>query len=158
MVFLTCDVSTVDLWRDVNKSYWHFDIIFVDCSCTCQFVQMRSSLVNNNHEYRYLTTQYSWLSVQEFRINNDHSKIYISSYLSLNMNVLCQGLRHLIWLQSCLYFSCGIKRTYYKGKYIFQHVLLHVKHCIFTSLGVYISLILIKAIQVHLYFPGIYMG
>ena len=38
-------------------------ITFVDCSCTRKLAQRRSSLVNNNREYRFLTTRYSRLSV-----------------------------------------------------------------------------------------------
>ena len=65
--FLTqhCDVTTVDLWRHENVGYWHCDAIFVDCSCTRKLAQRRSSLVNNNHEYRILTIRYSRLSVEE---------------------------------------------------------------------------------------------
>ena len=40
------------------------DVIFVDCSCTRKLAQRRSSLVNNNREYRFLTTRYSRLSVR----------------------------------------------------------------------------------------------
>ena len=54
------DVTTVD---HANAGYWHCDIIFVDCSCTCKLVQRRSSLVNNNREYQFLITRYSRLSV-----------------------------------------------------------------------------------------------
>ena len=59
--FLTChcDITTVDLWRHTNKKYWHCEVIFIDCSCTRKLAQRRSSLVNNNREYRFLTTQYS---------------------------------------------------------------------------------------------------
>ena len=56
-------VTTVDLWRHANVGHWHFDVIFVDCPCTRKLAQMRSSLVNNHREYRYLTTQYSRFSV-----------------------------------------------------------------------------------------------
>ena len=63
--FLTwhCDVITVDLWRHANVRHWHCDVIFIDCSCTRKLAQRRSSLVNNNREYRFLTTRYSRLSV-----------------------------------------------------------------------------------------------
>ena len=63
--FLTkhCDVITVDLWCHANARHWHCDVIFVNCSCTRKLVQRRSSLVNNNREYRFLTTRYSRLSV-----------------------------------------------------------------------------------------------
>ena len=63
--FLTwhCDVITVDLWRHANVRHWHCDVIFIDCSSTRKLVQRRSSLVNNNREYRFLTTRYSRLSV-----------------------------------------------------------------------------------------------
>ena len=57
--------------------YRHCDVIFVDCSCTCKFAQRRSSLVNNNHEYRFLTTRYSRLSVKE----GAHYLILITEYL-----------------------------------------------------------------------------
>ena len=64
-LFLTwhCDVITVDLWRHANARHWHCDVIFIDCSCTRKLAQRRSSLVNNNREYRFLTTRYSRLSV-----------------------------------------------------------------------------------------------
>ena len=63
--FLTqhCDVTTIDLWRHANAKYWYCDVIFVYCHCTCKLAQRRSSLVNNSHEYRYLATRYSRLSV-----------------------------------------------------------------------------------------------
>ena len=63
--FLTehCDVTTIDLWRHANAKYWYCDVIFVYCHCTRKLAQRRSSLVNNSHEYRYLATRYSWLSV-----------------------------------------------------------------------------------------------
>ena len=63
--FLTyyCDVTTVDLWRHANISYWQCYVIFVDCSCTRKLAQKRSSLVNNSREYRFLATRYSRLSV-----------------------------------------------------------------------------------------------
>ena len=65
--FLTyyCDVTTVDLWRHANLSYWHYYVIFVDCSCTRKLAQKRFSLVNNSREYRFLVTRYSRLSVLE---------------------------------------------------------------------------------------------
>ena len=40
-----CDVTTVYLWRQVNASHWHYDVIFVDNSCTCKLVQRRSSRI-----------------------------------------------------------------------------------------------------------------
>ena len=58
-----CDVITVDLWRHPNARHWHCDVIFVDCYCTRKLAQRRSSLVNINREYRFLTTRYSRLSV-----------------------------------------------------------------------------------------------
>ena len=63
--FLTshCGVTRVDLWRHANAGYLHCDVIFVDCSCTRKLAQMRSSLVNNNREYRFLITRYSRPSV-----------------------------------------------------------------------------------------------
>ena len=63
--FLTwhCDVITVDLWRHASARHWHCDVIFIDCSSTRKLAQRRSSLVNNNREYRFLTTRYSRLSV-----------------------------------------------------------------------------------------------
>ena len=63
--FLTeyCDVITIDLWRHANAKYRYCDNIFVDCHCTRKLAQRRSSLVNNNREYRYLATRYSRLSV-----------------------------------------------------------------------------------------------
>ena len=51
------------LWCHTNVRYWHCDVTFVDCSCTRKLTQRRSSLVNNNREYRFLTTRYSRLSV-----------------------------------------------------------------------------------------------
>ena len=65
--FLTqhCDVITVDLWRHANVRHWHCDVIFVDCSCTRKLAQRRSSLVNNNREYWFLTIRYSRLSMWE---------------------------------------------------------------------------------------------
>ena len=51
------------LWCHTNVLYWHRDVTFVDCSCTRKLTQRRSSLVNNNREYRFLTTRYSRLSV-----------------------------------------------------------------------------------------------
>ena len=64
-VFFTwhCDVITVDLWRHANARHWHCDVIFLNCSSTCKLAQRRSSLVNNNREYRFLTIRYSRLSV-----------------------------------------------------------------------------------------------
>ena len=64
--FLTwhCDVITVDLWRHANARHWHCDVIsLIDCSSTRKLAQRRSSLVNNNREYRFLSTRYSRLSV-----------------------------------------------------------------------------------------------
>ena len=54
--FLTehCDVTTIDLWRHANAKYWYCDVIIVYCHCTRKLAQRRSSLVNNNREYRYL--------------------------------------------------------------------------------------------------------
>ena len=42
-----------DLWRHAIGRYLHCDLIFVDCFCTRKLAQKRSSLVNNNHEYRF---------------------------------------------------------------------------------------------------------
>ena len=39
-----------NLWRQAKARYWHCDVIFVDCSCTRKLAQLRSSLMNNNHE------------------------------------------------------------------------------------------------------------
>ena len=63
--FLTshCDVTRVDVWRHANAGYQHCDVIFVDCSSTRKLAQRRSSLVNNNREYRFLITRYSRPSV-----------------------------------------------------------------------------------------------
>ena len=63
--FLTshCDVTRVDLWRHAKARYYHCDVVFVDCSCTRKLAQRRSSLVNNNREYRFLITRYSRHSV-----------------------------------------------------------------------------------------------
>ena len=63
--FLTehCDVTTIDLWHHANAKYWYCDVIFVYCHCTRKLAQMRSSLLNNSREYRYLATRYSRLSV-----------------------------------------------------------------------------------------------
>ena len=54
--FLTrhCHVTIVDLWRHANIGYWHCDVLFVDC--TSKLAQMWSSLVSNNREYRFRTT------------------------------------------------------------------------------------------------------
>ena len=38
-------------------------VIFVDCSCTRKLAQRRSSLMNNNREYRFLIIRYSRPSV-----------------------------------------------------------------------------------------------
>ena len=54
--------------RHANARHWHCDVIFGDCSCACKLAQMRSSLVNNNREYRFLTARYSRLSVYEILI------------------------------------------------------------------------------------------
>ena len=62
-LILHCDATTVDLWRHANARYQHCDVIFVDCSCTRKLAQRRSSLVNNNREYRFLITRYSRPSV-----------------------------------------------------------------------------------------------
>ena len=40
----------------MNVGHWHCDVIFVNCSCTRKLPQRPSSLVNNGHEYRCLTT------------------------------------------------------------------------------------------------------
>ena len=45
----SCERGVLDLWRH--------------SSCTRKLAQRRSSLVNNNREYRFLTTRYSRLSV-----------------------------------------------------------------------------------------------
>ena len=50
-------------FRHKNVANWHGDVIFVDCSHTCKLTQRRSSLVNNNREYRFLATWYSRLNV-----------------------------------------------------------------------------------------------
>ena len=42
--------------------------LFADCCCTHKLAQKRSSLVNNSHEYRFLATRYSRLSMQEIPI------------------------------------------------------------------------------------------
>ena len=55
--------SDLALWRYANVGYWHCDVIFIDCYCARKLAQRRSSLVNNNREYRFLTTWYSRLSV-----------------------------------------------------------------------------------------------
>ena len=59
--------SDSDLWRTqschANVGYWYRDVIFVDCFCTRKLAHKRFSHVNNNREYRFLTTQYSRLSV-----------------------------------------------------------------------------------------------
>ena len=55
-----------DLWRHVKVGYWHCDVIYADFSCTRKLAQRWSSLVNNNREYRFLTTRFSRLSVQEY--------------------------------------------------------------------------------------------
>ena len=59
--FLTehCDVTTVDLYA----RYSHCDVKLVDCSCTRNLTQRRSSLMNNNREYRFPATRYSRLSM-----------------------------------------------------------------------------------------------
>ena len=56
LYFLTqhCDVTRVDMWRHANVGFWHCDAIFVDYSCTPKLAQRRSSLVNNNREYRFV--------------------------------------------------------------------------------------------------------
>ena len=57
-------VTSPQLICDVPRTwYGHCHVTFVDCSCSTKFAQMRSSLVNNNREYRFLTTRYSRLSV-----------------------------------------------------------------------------------------------
>ena len=60
---LFCDVTTIDLWRHANARYWYCDVIFVDCHCTGNLAQSRSSLMNNSREYRYPVMRYSRLSV-----------------------------------------------------------------------------------------------
>ena len=42
-----------NLWRHANAMYWHRGVIFVDRSCTQKLTQRRSSIVNNNREYRF---------------------------------------------------------------------------------------------------------
>ena len=42
------------MWRHAKARYWYRDVIFVDCSCTLKLAQKRSSLMNNNREYRFL--------------------------------------------------------------------------------------------------------
>ena len=63
--WLNIDVHTVDMWRQVNAEHWYCGVIFVDCSWACKLAQRRSSLVNSNREYRFLSTRYSRLSVWE---------------------------------------------------------------------------------------------
>ena len=63
-------VSDLALWRHHSGSVtsrereilalWHH---ICHCSCTCKLAQRRSSLVNNNREYRFLITWYSRPSV-----------------------------------------------------------------------------------------------
>ena len=53
--------SLVVLWRHTNAGYWQCDVTFFDCFCTRKLAQKRSPLVNNNREYRILTTRYSRL-------------------------------------------------------------------------------------------------
>ena len=65
-----CDVTTVDLWRQVDATSWHCDVIFFDCSCMRKLAQRQTSLVNNNHEYRFITTRYSQLIVWEILLHN----------------------------------------------------------------------------------------
>ena len=53
------------IWYVASRERWAlaFDVIFVDFSCTRNLVQKRSSQMNTNREYRFLTTRYPWLSV-----------------------------------------------------------------------------------------------
>ena len=46
---LICDVKWTQSTGTVTS--------YFDCSCTCKLSQRRSSLVNNNREYRFLTTR-----------------------------------------------------------------------------------------------------
>ena len=71
-----CDVTTVDLQCRANARYWDRDIIFVDYSYTQKLAQRRSSLVNTNREYRFLTSRYSLLTVQEDNITNKAIFVY----------------------------------------------------------------------------------
>ena len=57
------DVTTVDLWHHTNTTWWHCDVTFIVRSCTHKLAKSLSLLVNNNHEYRFPTTYYSWFSV-----------------------------------------------------------------------------------------------
>ena len=50
-------------WRHTNVGYWHCAIIFIDGSFMCKLVQRRSSQVNNNRAYQFLTTRYSRLTM-----------------------------------------------------------------------------------------------
>ena len=64
--------SDFALWRHQSWSftsrecgYWHYDVIFIDDSCTRKLARRRSLLWNKNREYRFFTTRYSRLSVHE---------------------------------------------------------------------------------------------
>ena len=66
------------LWRHRTWSVmscehgpWHCDVTFVDCSCTRELAQRQSSLVNNIREYRFFTTQKSWLNMLEINSPNN---------------------------------------------------------------------------------------
>ena len=67
---LDCDVTTVDLWLHASVGYWHCDVISIECSCMCKLVQRRSSLVNNNHEYWFLTTGIHGLACKKSTLCN----------------------------------------------------------------------------------------
>ena len=56
---LICDVT----WTRGTGIVMSYSWLILDCSCPCKLVQRRSSLMNNNHEYRILTTRYSRLSM-----------------------------------------------------------------------------------------------
>ena len=34
-----CGITTVDLWRHASVGYRHYDVIFINCSCTCKLAQ-----------------------------------------------------------------------------------------------------------------------
>ena len=88
--FLTwhCDVITVDLWRHANARHWYCDVIFIDCSSTHKLAQRRSSLVNNNREYRFLTTRYSRLSVWEIQI----LILMYLKYCAISTNIIARSI------------------------------------------------------------------
>ena len=122
-----CDLT---LWRHHSWScdVTHCDVIFVDCSCTRKFAQRRHSLVNNNREYRFRTTKYSRLKVQENMI------LHISLQWQINQSWNTQytpiAMRCILWDFLRKSIALWRYRTVYKQERVSDYTsLVHSARC-----------------------------